>query len=189
MNQEFNIAQSIANAPDKFIEWAYETFPDLALAIYENFYIIKTISGIISLALFIFIIFLIIKSNFIAIKIDRFSDATGFDELSRRRNIRAWNGILKNLRAADPDHWRVALRDADKILDEILKLAGYQGSNLNERLDNISAAQISNIEELRVAHQFSVRANKEPDFQLTKETVDEAIYIYSQTFKELRLLS
>lgn len=155
----------------------------------QNLILLKSLSVLISLILFSLIIYLGVISGYFNVITDRWLDILGATNLSRRKNIRAWNKILKKLRGKDQEQWRLALKDADKILDEILKLAGYYGDNLDGRLSNITAAQISNIEELRAAHNLTIQANRDPDFELKKEVVDEAIYIYRQTFIELRLLS
>lgn len=114
-------------------------------------------------------------------------DALMVGNLPQRRSIKGWQEIMKKISSKKEQDWQTALILADSILDEVLKLAGYYGKNLTDRLDSITSAQMGNIEELRQAHQLAQQAKKE-DFSTSKAEISEAIYVYRKTFQELRLL-
>jgi len=147
-------------------------------------------SVVLSLVLFAAILYLATKVNYFHQITDQWFDTLtiGASGLTQRRSLRAWKLILKLLRSPDPDKWRRALQDADDILGEILKEAGYLGDNLDERLENMTAAQLADIEELRSAHDLTKKANSDTDHPLRKEEADEAIYVYRKVFIDLRLL-
>jgi len=83
---------------------------------------------------------------------------------------------------------KIAVFEADQLLDEILKIVNYPGRGLEERLAQISPEQISNIEELRQAHKFKSRLVSEPDFVITPNEAGIIIEIYKKTFQELNLI-
>lgn len=146
-------------------------------------------SFIISALLLGGIIYILFKFGYLAEKTDFWSDVlVGAGRHSRRQVSRGWKRILKLTSGGNAGDWRTALTGADDILDELLKLADYQGNNLEERLANISPAQLNVIKDLRDAHQLVRRLRREPDYLPSKETVDEAVYAYGQAFRELRLL-
>lgn len=149
---------------------------------------IKIISGIISALLFGCIVYCIYKLGLVNRTVDQFIDTWHIGDPPRRTNIRIWRKTLKLASKKDPALWRQALKDADSILDEVLKIAGYQGGNIDERLQYISPAQIANIVELRQAHEFAVLVNKNEGIEITRTLVEEALYIYRTTFQELRLI-
>jgi hypothetical protein len=164
---------------------------DLAFAIRDgveaNLVVLQTISFFISTILLIGIIYALIKSGYFDYKTERMMDALMVGDLPRRRSIKGWQEIMKKMGGKKEEDWQAALVIADNILGEVLKLAGYYGKNLTDRLDNITPAQMSHILELRQAHQLTQRARKE-DFSASKAEISEAIYIYRKTFQELRLL-
>lgn len=154
----------------------------------QNIVVFQAISVIISAILLYGIIYSIVKAGYLNLKTERLMDALMHGNVFRRRSLKGWRHILKNLRSNDPGKWRLALREADRILDEILKMAGYHGDNLDERLENITSAQLPSIEEVRQAHNLSKKVSEDSDFPLKKEEADEAAYIYRKAFRELRLL-
>ena len=74
-------------------------------------------------------------------------------------------------------------------MDEIFKLAGYPGRNLDERLENVDVSQIRNIEKLRQAHKIRNRIVSETDFSLTQGETEVAINIYKKTFVDFGLIN
>lgn len=151
---------------------------------------LQWIGGLISVALIIFILYLTVKMNIIGFKIERWIDILmGASKLVQYRAVKNWRKILRKLQSRNQTDWRDALLLADQMLDEILKMAGYEGKNLSERLNNISPAQISNIKNLRQVHQLTLRLKENPEYPLNKETTDEAVYEYRKAFEELRLLN
>jgi len=150
---------------------------------------LELISVAISLILLIGIVYILFKFNYATEKVDLWKDASRASTLfSQKRVMRGWRKVLRLLRSKKSADWRLALIEVDKILGEVLRLADYQGANLEEQLKNISKDQLSSIEELRETHQLIKQLKQDPDFSLSKETADETAYIYGKTFRELRLL-
>lgn len=147
-------------------------------------------SLIISVLLLGGIVYILFKFGYLAEKTDFWSDVLigGVSHHSRKQVSRGWKRILTLTRGGNAGDWRIALITADDILDELLKLADYQGDNLEERLANISPAQLSVVKDLWDAHQLAQRLRREPDYLPSKEIVDEAVYAYGRAFRELRLL-
>lgn len=155
--------------------------PDLVL--------LRFISFLISVLLVSGIIYLLIKLHFVSEKTDFLvSVLRGSSRLSQRRVLRGWKSILKFMRSKKAEDWQSALMEADGMLDEVLKLAGYYGRDLTERLENITVAQLGMIDDLRQAHQLALKVQQDPGYPLNKEAADEAAYIYGKTFRELRLI-
>ncbi len=153
-----------------------------------NLLLIKSVSIFISGILLVGIIYLISKLQFINYRVEIFMDAWSIGDLNKHRSLRAWKHILKHLSGRKEERWKQAVLDADKVLDELLKISGYHGAHLTERLDNITSAQITNIDELRQAHETAKIIKKDPDFAFSKTEAEENVYIYRKVFKELRLL-
>ncbi len=154
----------------------------------ENLLILQLISFFISGILIAFIIYYIVRLNLIGERVEYFFDVLGANHISRRRTLRAWKQIKKRLKTRETNQLKLAILEADKVLNEILRMAGYPGRNIDERLQQITSAQLSNIEEILQVHKIRNRIANEPDFIITSNEAEIAIDIYKKAFQELRLI-
>ncbi len=154
----------------------------------ENLLIFQVVSLFISLFFLSFIIYFIAKLNIIGDKIEYYFDILGAKNISKRRTLKAWKQIQKRLKAGEANQLKLAILECDRILHEILKMAGYQGRNLDEIFEQITEAQISNIKEIRQVHKLRHRIANEPDFILNQNEAIMAVEIYKKTFQELGLI-
>jgi len=154
----------------------------------ENLLLIQFISLCISSILLFFSIYFLVKIGIVGEDIEHYIGVFTSKDVCKRRSLRAWKQIQKRLKTGKADQLKLAILEADRILNEILKMAGYPGKNLDERLEQISSAQISNIEELRQAHKLKNRLVSEPDFVITRNEAEIIIDIYKKAFQELNLI-
>jgi hypothetical protein len=116
-----------------------------------------------------------------------------------RLQERLWNeqfrGVPGNSRLQDiavhidsdrPNDWKLAIIEADVMLDEVLKQQGYGGESLGERLRMITPTQLQSIEDAWAAHKVRNQvAHRGPDFVLTKRLAEETIKQYRRVLSEL----
>lgn len=153
-----------------------------------NLWWLKSLSVVIS-AIFLWGIFHITaKTNYFALKTEQFLNILGAGDLPRHRAVKGWRQILRRLKSADPQQWKIAILEADHILNEILKMSGYLGS-MDDKLALINSAQLANIEQIKAAHKIAAQIGADPSFEILQETAYEVIEIYRQAFVELNLIS
>lgn len=100
-----------------------------------------------------------------------------------------WNKkIIEKLKSSRETDWKIAIIEADEIIDDLLDRLGYSGENMGERLKEVSSNQIENIDELRQAHEFKNRIVHEDDLELTKEKTEEIIGYYENFLKYFEVL-
>lgn len=92
-----------------------------------------------------------------------------------------WDKIKEKLKKEEKSSYKVAIIEADALVDDLIKRMGYEGEHMGERLIGINPGQIENIEELKKAHEIRNRIIHEEDFSLKKEQVDE-IFGYYENF-------
>jgi hypothetical protein len=153
-----------------------------------NLWWLKLVSLGISAALLFGIVFISVKLNLFGAGVDKLSEIIGRKDLSRRKSIRAWQRIEQRLAIGDESQLKLAIIEADKILDEIIKMAGISGETMAERLKKISPAQLTNIEDVWEVHKVRNRIVHEPDFALTRAEAEYAIEVYRRALKELGLI-
>ena len=110
-----------------------------------------------------------------------------YDELYRgiKKNTRL-NDVLSHIESENPNDWKLAIIEADIILDDTLKEQGFIGSSLGERLRNISATQLNSLNDAWEAHKIRNRiAHDGADFVLTNRLAVETINRYRRVFSEL----
>jgi hypothetical protein len=95
-------------------------------------------------------------------------------------------GYMSSLNSSD---WKIAILEADNILDDIVERIGYKGATLGERLKTIESSDFPYLDEVWQAHKFrNTLAHKGTDYALTRSEAEQMINIYHRVFKELGYL-
>ncbi|MEK7462133.1 MAG: hypothetical protein AAB618_01000 [Patescibacteria group bacterium] len=110
-----------------------------------------------------------------------------YDETYRGvRSSNRLDDVLTHIASPNPNDWKLAIIEADIILDDALKSLGYAGGSLGERLKSISTTQLSTLDEAWEAHKVRNRiAHEGADFVLTKRIAEDTINRYRRVFNEL----
>lgn len=184
-------------------------FPSLGDAIsqssFANYFSFESIASLIDTIWLTYVIFAYLFSILLLViyiygSIGKKKIADLEDEL-RARKERLYqehhNGLPKNKRIEDmiehsnsdnPTDWKLAIIEADIILDEILKEAGYGGISLGERLKSISPSQLESLDDAWQAHKVRNQiAHGGADFILTQRLAQDTIKQYRRVFYELGL--
>lgn len=146
------------------------------------------ISLVLSLILLWLIVYSLIGSGWATKKYDQWSDILGVGDIGRRRQLRAWKKIMKQIKTGDVESWKVAVLEADKIFDEILKMSGYRGETVHERFSQLPQEAISNRDKIVASHEIRDKILTEPDFALSNDEALTLLRHYQRAFKELGLI-
>jgi len=105
-----------------------------------------------------------------------------------------YRGVAKSNRLQDvrthsessnPNDWKLAIIEADIILDDILKKQGYAGNSLGERLKSIAPTQLESLQDAWEAHKVRNKiAHEGADFILTQRLAQETLTKYQRVFTE-----
>jgi len=96
-----------------------------------------------------------------------------------------WEVILDHVGSDNPAEWKLAIIEADNILDELLKEIGYGGETLGDRLKSIDTDNLSTLSGAWDAHKLRNAIAHEQGFELTRREAKKAIKLYEETFREL----
>lgn len=109
-----------------------------------------------------------------------------YDEQYRgKRKSNRLADVLTHIASDHPNDWKLAIIEADVILDDTLKQHGYAGNSLGERLKSVSPNQISSLNDAWEAHKIRNRiAHDGADFVLTKRIAESTIHQYQRVFDE-----
>jgi hypothetical protein len=94
--------------------------------------------------------------------------------------------MLNHIDSDNPNDWKLSIIEADIILDDSLKAAGYAGNSLGDRLKSISVNQLQSIDDAWQAHKVRNQiAHAGSDFVLTHKLAQDTIKQYRRVFHEL----
>lgn len=106
------------------------------------------------------------------------------EEIQNERLAR-WQEIKEHSLGANPSDWRVAVLEADVMLESALMAKGYQGETLAEMLKNAEPYRLKNMDKAWEAHRTRNRIAHQPDKEITKLETDRALANYEAILKEL----
>jgi hypothetical protein len=159
------------------------------------FGILDTIWSVYAILAYIFSIFLLTLYAYASMRRNQYY-ISGTESLREEERIydMQFRGIQYNSRLSDilahsesenPNDWKLAIIEADIILDDILKKGGYAGNSLGERLRSISSSQLQSLDDAWEAHKIRNRiAHDGADFVLTKRLAEDTINRYRRVFTE-----
>ncbi len=180
------------------LEWWFNKFFELLKVIPEMIsrflgwlarYNLKFVSIILSALFFLGIVFTLYKIiQLRKKKLAYYMDFLAEDGLPENRSDR-WDEIKRHLDADNPVEWKMAVIEADSLMDDILKKVGYGGESLGERLKAIEPSDFDNLQNVWEAHKVRNRLVHEPgEVEFTREDAKDAIEKYEKALKELKYI-
>ncbi len=120
-----------------------------------------------------------------AIPDDAFSDTEAPRELENER----WVQIQKHANSDNPADWRLAIIEADVMLEETLRALRYQGEGVGEMLKSVDANDLTTLDAAWEAHKVRNRiAHAGSDFELTEREIKRVISLFESVFRELQVI-
>jgi len=109
-------------------------------------------------------------------------------QLEKTKNDR-WDKILQYINSHNASDWRLAILEADNMLDDLTKKLGYQGENLGERLKSVDASVFSTIDYAWEAHRVRNKiAHEGTDYILNHYEAKRVIVLFERVFKDFNFI-
>ncbi len=99
-----------------------------------------------------------------------------------------WAEITRHMDSAKEAEWKLAIIEADKLMDLVLQRAGFPGDTIGERLTNTQEGQIQTLEGLWEAHKVRNRIAHDLGYFLRYTEAKRAIELYAQTLREFEAI-
>ena len=153
--------------------------------------IIKIISFLISLGLLIFIGILRYRTKQLWKTKGLHEQASFFKHASHfvpaEETDKRWKEIEAHAASQNISECKLALIDADALIDEIFKRAGYRGKTMGDRLKTIEPSDLDHLADLWEAHKLRNRIAHEGE-RIERRDIDRAMDQYRSVLKELKFL-
>lgn len=151
--------------------------------------VLVMVATIISMLAFAVIIYAFMRiSEISAAETKKLGLALNWSSEKKQKNER-WHRVEQYMTSLNPSDWKIAILEADNILDQVVERMGYDGVSLGERMKKIEASDFPYLEEAWTAHKTrNAIAHKGTDYPLNRSEAEQTINIYHRIFKELGYL-
>ncbi|MEK7503485.1 MAG: hypothetical protein AAB577_00695 [Patescibacteria group bacterium] len=145
---------------------------------------------LLSLILLIAIVILMLKTHYYQwLFVQDFWEFFTFRPFGAKRITKIWNKITNRLSTGAESELKMAIIEADDLLDTSLKRMGFLGTTLEEKLGKLTSATVDNLDEIYEAHKVRNNIVHNPDFRLNQEEAKAALDAYQKAFSSLQILT
>ncbi|MBX4189377.1 hypothetical protein KW785_02150 [Candidatus Parcubacteria bacterium] len=100
-----------------------------------------------------------------------------------------WKRVITHINSNNPSDWRLAIIEADIILDELLRIQGYHGDTIGEMLKAVERSDMRTIDNAWEAHKVrNLVAHGGGDYDLTERDAKRTIALFESVFKEFGII-
>jgi hypothetical protein len=149
--------------------------------------ILKILFIVVALILLGFIIFALAKTSWLKrLWVWDLVEFFSFRPYGVRKVVKDWAKITARLETGLESEYKLAVIEADSILNDILKRMGFGGETLGERLEKLTVATFPNLEQIWGAHKIRNNIVHDPDYRLTLDEARRVLEIYEQALRNLQ---
>ncbi len=159
----------------------YQTFTDSTF-----FFIVKIILIFYITILLVNIILLVYLSD---VKKRLRQQLTGTNiPISKKKKQKEWDLVKNRLKTGKANEYKLAILEADHLVEKALEDSGYNGDNFTERISQIPQHFSAHLESVTKAHQLRNEIIRNESVEITKEQVEDAVNIFEKFLKTLDVL-
>lgn len=182
------------------VEYVFNKIVEYAGPVYKfitdphTWSVVGTVSMILSIACIAIIIFSFVRLIEIQLydkeEIDHEIHQALLRRKEREKNANPrWHYILTLVESSNESDWRVAILEADSMLEEVLKDRGFSGTTASELLEGAKESGYLTIQDAWDAHLVRNQiAHEGSDFALSQVEARRVIRMYQNFFEELNII-
>ncbi len=111
-----------------------------------------------------------------------------FRPLEKQKWAQEWEKIKKRLQLNLEAEAKLAIIEADGLLEEILKNMGYTQKSFEEKLTKLTPEILPNLQEIQMAHKLRDNIVHDPSYRLNLEEAKKVLAIYEKALEELEVI-
>jgi hypothetical protein len=183
-----NPNQALQQLQSAYGSTTHEITQQVVNGYFAHLTVVEIISAIISTTFIVATVYFLIETGWIANRVDRVRDVVLKKDQTKKHAQSSWEDIERHFFAGDDNDLKVALIEADNLLDEALHDAGVPGTTLGERLQRVTEEKLPNVEDVWQAHKIRNRIAHEANFVLKRDLAERALTVYEKALEHLGLL-
>lgn len=101
-----------------------------------------------------------------------------------------WARVMEHATSGDEHQWRLAILEADIMLNELLDLKGFKGETMAEKMKRVNPSDFHSIDDAWEAHKVRNKvAHEGSESPLTEREKNRVIGLYKRVFEEFGFIS
>jgi hypothetical protein len=176
---------NIATSTSQVVQQAQTVGQNFITAYFSNLGMLEFFGLVITLIFVAGIIYFVIETGWFSLRVDRFRHIILQSNISRKQAQESWRRIEEQFYRGGESDLKVAILEADKLLNDALREAGIMGTQLGDRLKKTSDSQVPNLNELWQAHKLRNQIAHESNFKLKRDLAERALGIYKTALTNL----
>ncbi len=161
-------------------------FPDVSGAqpFFEG---MKKVIAVVTVLLTAGIFWLSFRTKEIHHKEEKKYEPIDVEEIEAKEKMVQWQVVLNHANAENPAEWKLAILEADNMLDEILESEGYRGDSIGEKLKAMDPTDLLSYSDAWEAHKVRNQIAHEgaATMDFSKKTARDTIGKFEKVFREL----
>ncbi|MEK7460323.1 MAG: hypothetical protein AAB628_02100 [Patescibacteria group bacterium] len=150
---------------------------------------VKSVLAVFSVLLILGIVFVHNRMHEVQHKLSKIYKPINVEEVVAKDKAIQWQIVLNHVSSGNPAEWKLAVLEADNILDSILEDRGYRGESLGERLKSVDPGDMQSYSDAWEAHKVRNQiAHEGSNMDFSEKIARDAINRYEKVFKELGYL-
>jgi hypothetical protein len=100
-----------------------------------------------------------------------------------------WEGVQKHINSTNQGDWRLAIIEADLILEEMLRAQGYHGDSIGEMLKGIERSDMTTLDFAWEAHKTRNEiVHSGSGYLLNERDAKRVVSLYEAVFREFEMI-
>jgi len=153
------------------------------------FILFKVVVLFIDLLMISFIVYALLKTSWLdKILLFDFQEFLTYKHYGLSKTKSKWEEIERYFRKGTEPEMKLAIVEADSLLDNILRVLSYKGKDLSSKLDGINEDILENLDDVKKYHKIYSNIVHDPTYRLDFKTAKDALKVYRDALVNLDVL-
>jgi len=149
---------------------------------------IKTIFIVLGFTFLIWIVLLLLKNSWLKRRfLENWVEFFAYRPFGVKKTFKQWAKITKRLETGKEAECKLAVIEADSLLNDIFKEMGYSGETIEEILKQLDSTTLPNIKQIWEAHKIRNNVVHDPDYRLTLDEAKKTLGIFEKALRDLEM--
>ncbi len=152
--------------------------------------VLRIVFLIVSLILFLVIVGILLRTQWLNRRFfENITEFMSFKPYEANKLLKDWEKINKRLESGSEAEYKLAIIEADSMLDDVLKRMGHTQETVEEKLESVKFSEIKNMDDLKQSRRTRNSVVHDPDYKLTLDKAREVLKVYENVFKDLKVFA
>jgi len=153
------------------------------------FILVKVLFLLINLSMISFIVYAILKTSWLdKLLLHDVQEFLTYKHYGLSKTKKIWEEIEAYFKKGTEPEIKLAIVEADSLLDNILRVMSYEGKDLGSKLDGINTNILENLEDVKKYHKIYLNIVHDPTYRLDYKTAEDALKVYREALVNLDAL-